>query len=396
MIAQYTQAALVNECQVLAHPAGAGSVPTSAGMEDFNSMGAWAALKARQIVDCAAHVVAIELVCACQGIEFHRPLQTHARRSRRRSPRCASASRGSSRTARSRPRSSRSRTRCAAASSCSRLATHAGLAARQRRLDSDASSARRSACSLREDGDGLLLDAGTGLRRLVSEPELLDGVRTLDIVLTHFHLDHVCGLAYVPALPLTPTIWAPGRWLYGQASAELLAPLRTAPISPSDASELGEVRELGPGAQAVGRFRGDGARAAAALGADRRDPRRRRLALITDTAYDPQSADFARDVTHLLHEAWSSSANPVAQAGDSTAAEAGRSRARRARSISRSCTSARCSPTRSELLADARAHFPERATRARSPAAPSSIARAPRSRRDRRSGRRVWRGRARA
>jgi histidine ammonia-lyase len=76
MIAQYTQAALVNECQVLSHPAGAGSVPTSAGMEDFNSMGAWAALKARQIVDCAAHVVAIELVCACQGIEFHRPLQS--------------------------------------------------------------------------------------------------------------------------------------------------------------------------------------------------------------------------------------------------------------------------------------------------------------------------------
>ena len=76
MIAQYTQAALVNECQVLAHPAGAGSVPTSAGMEDFNSMGAWAALKARQIVDCAAHVVAIELVCACQGVEFHRPLRS--------------------------------------------------------------------------------------------------------------------------------------------------------------------------------------------------------------------------------------------------------------------------------------------------------------------------------
>jgi histidine ammonia-lyase len=76
MIAQYTQAALVNECQVLSHPAGAGSVPTSAGMEDFNSMGAWAALKARQIVDCAAHVVAIELVCACQGIEFHRPLRS--------------------------------------------------------------------------------------------------------------------------------------------------------------------------------------------------------------------------------------------------------------------------------------------------------------------------------
>ncbi|MET0770434.1 MAG: histidine ammonia-lyase [Solirubrobacteraceae bacterium] len=76
MIAQYAAAALVNECQVLAHPAGAGSIPTSAGMEDFNSMGAWAALKARTVVGHAAHVVATELVCACQGLEFHRPLRS--------------------------------------------------------------------------------------------------------------------------------------------------------------------------------------------------------------------------------------------------------------------------------------------------------------------------------
>jgi histidine ammonia-lyase len=76
MIAQYTAAALVNECQVLSHPAGAGSIPTSAGTEDFNSMGAFAALKAREVADRSAHVVAIELVCACQGLEFHRPLRT--------------------------------------------------------------------------------------------------------------------------------------------------------------------------------------------------------------------------------------------------------------------------------------------------------------------------------
>ncbi len=76
MIAQYAAAALVNECQVLAHPAGAGSLPTSAGQEDFNSMGATAALKARTVVEHAARVVAIELTCACQGIEFHRPLRT--------------------------------------------------------------------------------------------------------------------------------------------------------------------------------------------------------------------------------------------------------------------------------------------------------------------------------
>ncbi len=76
MIAQYAAAALVNECQVLSHPAGAGSIPTSAGQEDFNSMGAWAALKARTVVEHAARVVATELVCACQGLEFHRPLRS--------------------------------------------------------------------------------------------------------------------------------------------------------------------------------------------------------------------------------------------------------------------------------------------------------------------------------
>jgi histidine ammonia-lyase len=76
MIAQYSAAALVNECQVLAHPAGAGSIPTSAGQEDFNSMGALAALKARTVVENAARVVAIELICGAQGLEFHRPLRS--------------------------------------------------------------------------------------------------------------------------------------------------------------------------------------------------------------------------------------------------------------------------------------------------------------------------------
>ena len=76
MIAQYAAAALVNECQVFSHPAGAGSIPTSAGQEDFNSMGAFAALKARTVVENASQVIAIELVCAVQGLEFHRPLRT--------------------------------------------------------------------------------------------------------------------------------------------------------------------------------------------------------------------------------------------------------------------------------------------------------------------------------
>ncbi|MGZ6390149.1 MAG: histidine ammonia-lyase, partial [Ktedonobacterales bacterium] len=75
MIAQYAAAALVNEIKVLAHPASIDSIPTSAGMEDFVSMGATAAIKARQALDLAYRVVAIELMCAAQGLDFRQPLQ---------------------------------------------------------------------------------------------------------------------------------------------------------------------------------------------------------------------------------------------------------------------------------------------------------------------------------
>jgi histidine ammonia-lyase len=76
MIAQYTAASLVAEGAVLAHPAGVGSLPTSAGQEDFNSMGATAGLKALQVLDLARHVVAIELLAAAQGFELRRPLRS--------------------------------------------------------------------------------------------------------------------------------------------------------------------------------------------------------------------------------------------------------------------------------------------------------------------------------
>jgi histidine ammonia-lyase len=78
MIAQYVAAALASENKTLAHPASADSVPTSANKEDFVSMGMWSALKLKQVVWNCAQVVAIELVCAAQAIEFHRPLKSGA------------------------------------------------------------------------------------------------------------------------------------------------------------------------------------------------------------------------------------------------------------------------------------------------------------------------------
>jgi histidine ammonia-lyase len=74
MIAQYMAASLVAEGAVLAHPAGVGSLPTSAGQEDFNSMGATAGLQALQVLALARRVVAVELIAAAQGFELRRPL----------------------------------------------------------------------------------------------------------------------------------------------------------------------------------------------------------------------------------------------------------------------------------------------------------------------------------
>ena len=75
MIAQCAAAALASENKGLAHPASADSVPTSANKEDFVSMGMGAALKLKQIVANTAQIVAIELLCAAQGVEVHRPLR---------------------------------------------------------------------------------------------------------------------------------------------------------------------------------------------------------------------------------------------------------------------------------------------------------------------------------
>jgi histidine ammonia-lyase len=75
MIAQIVAAALINECQVLSHPASTGNTPTDGGKEDHVSMGMTGAVKLRQIVDNAERVLAIELMCAAQGLEFRRPLR---------------------------------------------------------------------------------------------------------------------------------------------------------------------------------------------------------------------------------------------------------------------------------------------------------------------------------
>ena len=76
MIAQVTAAALVSENKSLAHPASVDSIPTCANQEDHVSMATYAARRLTDMTRNAATVVGIELLCAGQGIEFHRPLKS--------------------------------------------------------------------------------------------------------------------------------------------------------------------------------------------------------------------------------------------------------------------------------------------------------------------------------
>jgi len=70
MILQYTAAALASENKVLVHPASADSIPTSANQEDHVSMGSIAARHARTVLGHVEHILAIELICAAQALDF--------------------------------------------------------------------------------------------------------------------------------------------------------------------------------------------------------------------------------------------------------------------------------------------------------------------------------------
>jgi histidine ammonia-lyase len=76
MIPQYTTAALVTENKTLCFPASADSIPTSLGQEDHVSMGSISGRKLNQIIDNLEYILAIELLTACQAIEFRHPLKS--------------------------------------------------------------------------------------------------------------------------------------------------------------------------------------------------------------------------------------------------------------------------------------------------------------------------------
>jgi ribonuclease BN (tRNA processing enzyme) len=174
---------------------------------------------------------------------------------------------------------------------------------------------RETSCLLLLPADSdraIVVDAGTGMRRLITDPELLQGRKRLDVLLTHFHIDHVCGLPYLTELDHSElTIHGPGAALYDTPTAEILARVFSPPIMPIRPEDLGvSVGELGVGEAEFGglavRTRRQDLHSNPTLGVRVGDA----LVWCTDTRDDPGTVEFARGARVLGHDAWGPPAAP--------------------------------------------------------------------------------------
>jgi len=181
---------------------------------------------------------------------------------------------------------------------------------------------RETACVyIRSGSEVLVLDAGSGLRRLVTEPELLDGVERISVVLSHFHLDHIVGLAALSGMEVPRDVWMPGRLLAGIPAGDLLERLVAAPFF-TGTERVATAREL-QGDTDIGPF-------GIEIRAQPQHPGRSiavkvdgALTYCTDTAFDPANVDFARGSRILLHESfWAG--DTTDDPGHTAAGEAGR------------------------------------------------------------------------
>jgi len=170
---------------------------------------------------------------------------------------------------------------------------------------------RRETTCLALSGAGrlVLFDAGTGLRRLLEPPgaTLLAEAEELHLVLTHYHLDHVCGLAYLPGIlgGREITVHVPELALSGVAPEAGVPELIRRPFNPRAWSDL-------PNMRLVTIREGSNDIAGLTVRARRQPHPDASVAyrvddlfvFATDTVADPATAEFAAGVDLLLHEAW--------------------------------------------------------------------------------------------
>jgi len=162
---------------------------------------------------------------------------------------------------------------------------------------------------VRSPGAALLLDAGSGVARLADEAvqHHLDGVERLEVLLTHYHLDHVVGLSFLPGVlgersarvhaPVPPLVAAGTEALDRLLAPPLFpVPLHRWPIAVEVAPYSASRLEIGPFALSLRAQKHPGGSVGVRIGD--------RLAYVTDTVLDLATIDFVRGVDTLLHEVW--------------------------------------------------------------------------------------------
>ena len=158
---------------------------------------------------------------------------------------------------------------------------------------------------------------------MLADRGLLAGAERLDVVLTHFHLDHSGGLFYLADLEVPFTVWAAGEALEGTPTDELVRRLLGSPFAPPGFVAEYTVRELPVGDARVGPFHVRSriqTRHGNPTLALRLDDA---LAWCTDTAYDEENVEFVRGVDVLAHEAFHA-ADSTDDTGHTAAGEAAR------------------------------------------------------------------------
>jgi ribonuclease BN (tRNA processing enzyme) len=169
--------------------------------------------------------------------------------------------------------------------------------------------ARETTCfAVRTGADLLLFDAGTGFRRLLDPPHaaLLEGVGEVHLFLSHYHLDHVCGLAYLSGVLAgrEVVIHPPAEALTGVDPVAAVSGLVRRPYNPVDLADMKGVR-VQP-ASRENQVAGHIVRLRPQHHTDtsvsfRLDDE---LVIATDTSPDPDAVEYARGARLWLHEAW--------------------------------------------------------------------------------------------
>ena len=170
---------------------------------------------------------------------------------------------------------------------------------------------RETTCAILSLPDSLFIfDAGTGLARLLEErfrPELEPG-REVHMFLSHYHLDHIAGLVYLPAMFKGRTVYLhpPVAHITGEDPHEVINSIIRKPFNPQALADLPLDLRIVPVCEGEHTIGGASVSVRKQIHADPSVAYRvnNRLVFATDTADDEGTATFAHGARLLVHEAW--------------------------------------------------------------------------------------------